>query len=150
MEDFFQRIKRHEGFCKFPKPDNQYKGSAYVIGYGCDITLQEAKTIYSDGISIADAETLLNERLNEIENHLFDTFPWMLQELDEERQNVVAEMAFQMGVQGVRDFPKMLQALRMEDYETAAKEMLNSSWHKQTKARCEELSEIMRTGKAKL
>lgn len=146
MEDLVSRIKRHEGFCKFPKPDNQFKGNAWVIGYGCDISQEEARTTYSDGITPEDAEHLLSERLNEIEERLFDAVPWLLHITDENRVNLVVEMAFQMGVEGVKKFPRMLHAIQDGDWGTAADEMLDSTWHKQTPSRCEELAELMRNG----
>lgn len=145
-ESLFDRIKRHEGFCGFPKPDNQFKGAAWVIGYGCDISQEEAKTVYRNGIGQKDAEHLLSDRLNEIEEQLFGTVPWLLGMQDEERINVIVEMAFQIGVDGVIKFKHMLQAIHDGDFTKASDEMLNSIWHKQTPSRCEELANIMKNG----
>lgn len=59
-------------------------------------------------------------------------------------QGIVAEMTFQMGEQGVRGFQNMIQAIRDQDYNRAADEMLDSLWARQTPARARELSNRMR------
>ena len=66
--------------------------------------------------------------------------------LDWPRQGVIVCMLFQLGARGVSGFRKMLDALARKDYESAANEMINSSWHKQTPTRCERMASIMRTG----
>jgi len=54
--------------------------------------------------------------------------------------NVITEMVFQLGVNGVRKFRKMLIALKSRNFVEASIEMMASEWHKQTCNRCEELS----------
>ena len=66
--------------------------------------------------------------------------------LDDARQRVLANMAYQLGVEGVMKFKKMIAALQAHDYDTAADEMLDSDWHKQTPNRAERLISMMRTG----
>ncbi len=56
---------------------------------------------------------------------------------------VIVEMVFQLGTQGVRNFKKMWKAMRVKDWKTASLEMQDSRWHQQTPKRCEELSEII-------
>lgn len=58
-------------------------------------------------------------------------------------QEVVKEMVFQLGLNGVLKFKKMRKALEAEDFELAAKEMLDSKWAKQTPSRAKELAERM-------
>ena len=72
-------------------------------------------------------------------------FPWFAA-LNPPRQAVLINMVFQMGIGGVRGFPKMLAAVQAKQYSVAATQMLNSDWHRQTKARCECLANQMRTG----
>jgi hypothetical protein len=45
----------------------------------------------------------------------------------------------------VLKFKFFLAALKIQDYEKAAEEMLLSKWHEQTSVRCEELTKIMRS-----
>jgi lysozyme len=58
-------------------------------------------------------------------------------------QAILVEMSFQMGKSGLRGFKKMIAALELRDYETAAAEMLDSRWYQQTPGRCEKLSWAM-------
>ncbi len=56
---------------------------------------------------------------------------------------VILEMVFQLGTQGVRNFKKMWKAMRVKDWKTASLEMKDSKWWKQTPKRCEHLAEIV-------
>ena len=60
-----------------------------------------------------------------------------------EKQEILAEMSYQLGVNGVLKFKKMWKALKDFDYETAAKEMLDSRWYDQTPKRAFELHNKM-------
>lgn len=66
--------------------------------------------------------------------------------LDWARQGVIVCMLHQLGARGVSNFRKMIDALARKDYESAANEMLDSGWHRQTPERCERMAAIMRTG----
>lgn len=134
METLKERIKRHEGFRARAYADTLGK---MTIGYGRCLT--------TNGISEDEAEYMLNNDIEESQFALAQSFPWTLG-LDDARKDVLAEMIFQLGVKGVMGFPKMIAAIRIGDFDSAAKEMLNSTWHIQTHARCEELSNIMLTG----
>ncbi len=73
-------------------------------------------------------------------------FEWW-NNVDDVRQSAVVCMAFQLGINGVANFRKMCAALRIRDYNTAAIEMLDSTWAKeQTPARAKRMAQIMRTG----
>ena len=55
-------------------------------------------------------------------------------------------MAFNMGVPRLRKFKKMWAAIHDEDFQTAAKEMLDSRWANQVKSRSVKLANMMHTG----
>ena len=59
-------------------------------------------------------------------------------------QGILCEMIFQMGKYGVSKFKNMIVALQTESYDTAASEMLDSKWAKQTPNRAGDLSSRMR------
>lgn len=68
-------------------------------------------------------------------------------QLNDCRQNVLLEMAFQMGVNGVMDFHDMRDCLARGDYDGAANAMLDSDWaENQSPARAARLAQQMRTG----
>jgi GH24 family phage-related lysozyme (muramidase) len=58
-------------------------------------------------------------------------------------EEVILEMVYQLGTQGVRNFSKMWKAMRVKDWKKASEEMKDSRWHKQTTKRCESLAEII-------
>jgi lysozyme len=66
--------------------------------------------------------------------------------LDSLAREIVIEMVFQLGETGVSKFKNMLKALEEgPDYKTAATEMLDSRWAKQTPNRAKEMSGHMRS-----
>ena len=63
------------------------------------------------------------------------------------RFNVIVEMCFQLGEDGVRGFHEMLKAISRRDWGKAAYEMTQSKWDIETPKRAHELAKIMQTGK---
>jgi lysozyme len=138
VEDLEQRLERHEGFCAFPRYDAK---GFYVIGIGHDITAAECDN-YKAGINYPAAMALLEQDIENVKEAAARVFPWWIN-LDQVRQDVVSEMSFQLGIKGVMGFPKMIAAIKAGDWQTASDEMLNSEWHEETPARCEELAALM-------
>jgi len=68
-------------------------------------------------------------------------------DLDPVRRAVIIDMLFNLGLNGVRQFKRMLKALRIGNYGGAANEMLDSQWMVQVGKRADELAMMMRTGK---
>ena len=62
------------------------------------------------------------------------------------RAEVLINMAFNLGVTGLRTFTATLDAVERGDYEAAASHMLNSRWAAQVGRRAVELAHQMRTG----
>ena len=58
---------------------------------------------------------------------------------------IITEMIFQLGKQGCMNFKKMHKAIAEKDHVEASMQMLDSKWRTQTKARCENLAELMRS-----
>lgn len=111
-----------------------------TIGYGRLIDKRK-----KGGISEDEAEYLLE---NDIDRKLVDLrsrLPWF-DNLDDARQGVLLNMAFQMGVGGLMGFRNTLAKIEAGDYEGAASNMLKSKWSKQTPNRANRMAEQMRTG----
>jgi lysozyme len=80
-------------------------------------------------ISRVDAETLLRGIVNDMVKKLRNqVFPHSWNKFNSETQNVLTNMAYQLGIPRLKKFKKMIKGLRNEDYQTAAKEMLDSRW----------------------
>ncbi len=72
--------------------------------------------------------------------------PWW-RRLRPERQDVLANMGFNLGVEGLLDFRHTLEAVRAADYAAASAHMLSSEpWRSQVGARAERLAAQMLTG----
>ena len=134
-----ERIKEHEGYRNTVYLDSLGKAT---IGYGHLITPEDT---YVEDMEYS------RELLDRQFGVDFDNAYLQAQELmDDYRlpftaQTVIIEMVFQLGVGNVSKFKKMWEALREHDFETAADEMVDSRWHKQTPQRCEYLANTMAT-----
>ena len=129
MNNLIERIKNHEGF----------SGSCYkdtlgydTIGYGIKLPLTHE-----------EAELLLIHRLNNIRDELISYLHWLVKE-PKEVQEVLIEMAYQLGVGGLLKFHKTLILIKEHNYKGAAIEMLDSRWYNQTPNRAKELSNILK------
>jgi lysozyme len=74
---------------------------------------------------------------------LMHRLPW-LQAQPEDVQRALANMAYQLGVEGVCGFELMLAALERGDRETAAVCALDSQWAKQTATRAQRVADLIR------
>ncbi len=129
MKTLIEKIRKSEG----------YVGTVYQDHLGIDtIGIGTRMPIDED-----EAELLLTHRLNKKVFELIRAKPVIIT-LSEERKEVLYEMAYQLGVNGLLKFKMMWLAIENYDFVTASKEGLDSRWHRQTPRRAEELMRIMR------
>ena len=126
-----ERIKKHEGFRARPYFDSLGVGT---IGYGTTWITEE------------EADMLLRNRLQSCISEIDSYIDELSVSIDEVRLSILYEMCYQLGIDGVKRFRKMWEALANMDYEKASREMKASRWHKQTPARCEYLAGVMLRG----
>jgi len=126
-------IRKHEGLSLKP-----YKCPTghLTIGFG--------RNIEAVGISKAEAEYLLKNDIDRCIQFL-EKYEWF-NRMTEARQDVVINMVFNLGEFTFLQFKKFLAALHYNDYDVAAKEMLNSRWSGQVGKRAKELADIMKAG----
>lgn len=135
-----QQLKRDEGTgiqkngYYLPYTDTVGK---LTIGYGHNLT--------DNGLSQKIVEMLLDDDIDACAKELIVKAPWV-ETLSEARMGVLVNMAFNLGVPGLLRFKDMVAALRKEDYEKAAVEMLDSVWADQVGDRALRLAEQMRRG----
>jgi lysozyme len=97
-------------------------------------------------ITPAQSAQLLAQDIDAKAAELDRRAPWW-RGLSENRQRVVLNMAFQLGVSGVLAFRKAVAAMQVGDYDEAAFQMADSSWaNTQTPARAARLIARMRAG----
>lgn len=133
-ESLQDRLIRHEGI----------RTAAYRDSRGF-LTIGVGRCLDTEGISHDEAIYLLQNDIRNAQQKVVAAMPWVLG-LDDERQEVLYEMCFQLGINGLLQFKNMISAIKGGDYAAAAREMLSSAWHTQTPARCEELADIILTG----
>jgi len=138
MTKGIEQIKRHEGLVL-----HAYKDSLGFLTIGYGRLIDKAK---HGGISEAEAEYLLQNDVSIVLAALHKNIPFF-DNLCVQRQAVLVNMAFQMGISGVQKFKKTLSLVEVGDYNGAADNMLKSLWAKQTPNRAAEMAEQMRTGK---
>lgn len=97
------------------------------------------------GITQDESRYLLRNDIGRRLAQCSNAFEWW-HTIDDVRRGVIVCMAFQLGTNGVGNFKKMCAALRIRDYITAAAEMLDSTWSRQTPARANRMARIMRSG----
>lgn len=66
--------------------------------------------------------------------------------LDDVRQEVIVNCAFNLGYTRLSGFRKFLAAINSSDFDEAADELKDSKWYGQVKGRGERLVKAMRTG----
>jgi lysozyme len=129
-----EQLILHEGIRLEPYRDTAGK---LTIGVGRNLT--------DRGISREEAEHLLDNDIREHSDQLFQALPWIAS-LDEIRQRVLLDMAFNMGVPGLLKFRNTLRAVKEGRYKDAAQGMEASLWYRQTTSRAQRLVQMMRTG----
>jgi lysozyme len=88
---------------------------------------------------------LLNNDVDDRIGALTKALPWF-QDLDDARKGVLLNMSFQMGTDGLLQFRRTLDHIRLGKYIEAADAMLQSLWAKQTPERAQRLAKQMLTG----
>lgn len=130
-------IRKNEGVRTKPYKDTR---GILTIGVGHNLT---------NGISENAVNFIFNEDLDKAEMDLKKYIPQIFDNLDANRQIVLLDMCFNLGIGGLLKFKKMLSALAEENYELAGFELMNSAYAKQVPARAEENKNILITGEIK-
>jgi lysozyme len=109
--------------------------------------------ILREGFSQELALELLGRQIEETRFLLTQDFYWFTT-LDSVRQAVLIDMAYNMGVPGLKKFHRTLNAFRDKRWEEAVTEMFNSKWAFQVgdgpgkrEDRADRLARMVRTGR---
>lgn len=127
-------LTRDEGYRKLPYKDTVGK---LTIGVG--------RNLDDVGLSAPEIDILLTNDIKRVASELSAAFPWF-DGLPDARQRVLANMCFNLGITRLRGFKKTLAAMQSGDVETAAREMLDSTWAKQVGTRAHRLAAQWRAG----
>ena len=132
--------------------DEGYRGNAYLdsagiptIGYGSTRLPGFGPVKLGDNITPDDAKTLLRGDLWGAILDAENLFP-RFHEMNSVRQEVLANMAYNLGRSRLARFTRMRAAADDLDYQQMAEEMVDSNWYRQVKTRAQRLVVAMRTG----
>ena len=139
-------IKTEEGFRTHPYLCSE----GYVtIGYGTKLHNKKGMDPkdFSLVVNEESAMALLTVEVNHIVNRLVaGPYSATFRDIDKVRKDILISMAYQMGTNGLYGFKRMWVALANKDYLTAAEEMLDSAWAKQTPERAHRHTLAMSVG----
>ena len=137
FESLKSQLKIHEGF-----RNKAYKciSNKLTIGIGRNIDPVGGK-----GITLDEAKYLLNNDIKHFYDGLNRNLEWF-KNLDEVRQDVLINMALNLGVSGLLKWKGTLKAIKEKRWEYARDNMLRSKWAKQVKGRAEELANQIWSG----
>ena len=96
-------------------------------------------------LSPKEIEYLLDNDIERVSIDLQKEWTWF-NDLNDVRQEVLANMRFNLGLANLRKFKRMISALERRDWVDASREMLDSKWATQVGNRAIRLSNAMRTG----
>jgi len=139
MERLLKSVKEHEGYRNKVYLDSLGKRTVGV-GHLCVEDHWEDDKEYSEEMLMNILKDDLKNAIEGSERLLKDCLV-----LDSLAREIIIEMVFQLGETGVSKFRNMLKALKVPDYQTAAVEMLDSKWAKQTPNRAKAMSDHMRS-----
>lgn len=133
-------LKRDEGFRAKAYPDPLSGGEPWTVGYGFtgpDIGPRTTMTL-------AEADAEIVRRTTALASNLLSALPW-LAGITPLRQDVLCNMAYNMGLHGLLGFKHTLACVQADLYDDAATAMLASQWARQVPSRAHRLAEQMRT-----
>lgn len=109
-------------------------------------TIGVGRNLIGLGITKHEAYYLLDQDIERVSKELFNQLPWF-ESLDSVRQEVLANMCFNMGISTLLTFRTMLSAISHHHYEHASTALLDSRYAKQVWRRAYQLADALRHGK---
>ena len=144
-------VRKHEGYSATPYRDTR---DFWTVGVGHLIHHDELRgytprrtlgALFDYICDPATHEMWLKHDLAAAENDA-KMFTVSFPTLSDARQEVLVEMAFQLGGRGLGEFRRLRTAIETGHWVTAEAEMLDSRWFKQTPNRAKELASRMLEG----
>lgn len=124
----------HEANRRFP-----YRCTAGKLTIGVGFNLDDV------GLYPEEIDFILDNRIRLLRKSLVAALPWAV-DLDEVRQAVLLDMAYNLGIEGLLKFKRTLGSIERKEYKLASQQMLESLWARQVKGRATRLAKMMETG----
>ena len=140
MERLLKSVKEHEGYRNKVYLDTLGKRTVGV-GHLCVEDFWEDDKEYDEKFLMTilehDLQTAIKGAKELMEEH-------DCADIDEQAEEILIEMVFQLGMTGVSKFKNMWKALSELNYVGASYEMLDSRWAKQTPNRAKSMAKTMK------
>ncbi len=121
-------LKRDEGIRLKPYLDTVGRST---IGIG--------RNISDNGISIAEADFMLDNDISGVISTLDRAFPWW-KTMSEARQRALANLCFNLGFSRLLGFRNMINALQKQEWQRAHDEALDSDWAREVGDRSQRIA----------
>lgn len=108
-------------------------------------TIGVGRNIEDRGLRDDEIDLMLSNDIDEAVGIARTLIP-QFDKLDDVRQEVLTNMAFNMGGPRLAGFKRMMAAISDANYAQAAAEMKDSTWYRQVGARAQRLVSAMQTG----
>ena len=141
LERLMESVKSHEGYGNKVYLDTLGKRTVGV-GHLCVEDFWEDDKEYEERFLM---EILAEDLQNAIKGARELKEEHSCTDIDEIAQEIIVEMVFQLGKNGVSKFRNMWKALAEKNYIGASYEMLDSKWAKQTPNRAKSMAELMKS-----
>ena len=150
-ENLVSMIKHEEGFRTYAYQDTR---GFRTIGFGTKFPLLDSDwhcfnrvnldAIVRNGVTYSQADCLLRSRLSD---HYLELLKRWVPFSGEQSpvQMALLDMVYQLGVDGLLGFHKMLAALARHDYPTAIQEAIDSAWDHETPSRVDRVVSVFRS-----
>ena len=141
LERLMESVKKHEGYRNKVYLDTLGKRTVGV-GHLCVEDFWEDDKEYEEKFLM---DILADYLQNAIKGARDLKEEHSCTDIDEIAQEILVEMVFQLGKNGVSKFRNMWKALAEKNYIGASFEMLDSKWAKQTPNRAKSMAELMKS-----
>ena len=139
MDRLLASVKKHEGYRNKVYLDTLGKRTVGV-GHLCVEDFWEDDKEYEEKFLMTILEHDLSSAIKGANDLMAENG---CMDMNEKAHEIIIEMVFQLGKTGVSKFKNMWKALSGLDYSTAADQMLDSRWAKQTPNRAQAMSAQM-------
>jgi len=139
MDRLLESVKKHEGYRNKVYLDTLGKRTVGV-GHLCVEEFWEDDKEYEEKFLMDILEADLQNAIKGAKDLMAENG---CMDIDEQAEEIIIEMVFQLGKTGVSKFKNMWKALSGLQYSLAASEMLDSRWAKQTPNRAQAMSAQM-------
>jgi lysozyme len=135
-------LRRDEGVEYKPYKDTK---GIDTVGVGHNLQASPLPAGWTYPLTDEQVNVLLTQDISNVFADLDHNLPWWVN-LNDVRQRVLANMAFNLGIVKLLGFRNTLASMRQGNYKDASSGMLNSAWASQVRGRAVRLADMMLRG----